>query len=481
MKSLKKNYFYNVLYQVLVIILPIITTPYISRVLGATNIGIYSFTLSITTYFILFGSLGTSLYGQREIAYVQDDKYKRSKVFIEIFLLRLITMLISMFIFYFVFVNSKNDYKIYYTVLFLELVASVFDISWFYQGLEEFKKIVIRNTIVKIISIISIFIFVKNQNDLLKYFIIYVLSNLFGNLSLWINLKKYIGKIELKQINVFKHLKPTLVLFLPQIAVQIYTVLDKTMIGAIIVDKSETGFYDQSQKIVKILLATITSLGTVMLPRISNKFSKKEYEAIEKYVYKSFNVVIMLALPLIIGLCVCIDRFVPIFFGNGYEKVSILIKIISPILLLIGLSNVIGYQYLLPMKKQKQYTISVITGAITNLLVNLLLIPRFGAVGASIGTVMAEFIVTLVMLLFVKDNFKIYMLLMYFIKYLLVALIMGIICYGLSFIPLKSIYIIILQILVGSISYFGILLLLKDSIIINIFNVIIEKMIKNKK
>lgn len=481
MKSLKKNYFYNVLYQVLVIILPIITTPYISRVLGATNIGIYSFTLSITTYFILFGSLGTSLYGQREIAYVQDDKYKRSKVFIEIFLLRLITMLISMFIFYFVFVNSKNDYKIYYTVLFLELVASVFDISWFYQGLEEFKKIVIRNTIVKIISIISIFIFVKNQNDLLKYFIIYVLSNLFGNLSLWINLKKYIGKIDLKQINVFKHLKPTLVLFLPQIAVQIYTVLDKTMIGAIIVDKSETGFYDQSQKIVKILLATITSLGTVMLPRISNKFSKKEYEAIEKYVYKSFNVVIMLALPLIIGLCVCIDRFVPIFFGNGYEKVSILIKIISPILLLIGLSNVIGYQYLLPMKKQKQYTISVITGAITNLLVNLLLIPRFGAVGASIGTVMAEFIVTLVMLLFVKDNFKIYMLLMYFIKYLLVALIMGIICYGLSFIPLKSIYIIILQILVGSISYFGILLLLKDSIIINIFNVIIEKMIKNKK
>ena len=197
-KSITKNYIYNLIYQVVVLILPLITAPYISRVLGAENIGIYSYTISIVTYFILFGSLGIAIYGQREIAYLQGKPGEYSKTFWEIVMLRFLTISISVLIFYFVFAQ-QGQYAVYYRILLLELFATCLDISWFFQGLEEFKKTVIRNTVVKIISIICIFTFVKTSNDLLKYFLIYVFSTTIGNISLWLYLPKYLKKINIKK------------------------------------------------------------------------------------------------------------------------------------------------------------------------------------------------------------------------------------------------------------------------------------------
>ena len=162
--SLKKNYIYNLIYQLLVIVLPLITTPYLSRVLGAEGVGIYSYTLSITTYFVLFGSLGIAMYGQREIAYIRDDGTKKSKTFWEILLLRFATMSISLIIFIFMFANGEN-YNLYYKILILEIIANSLDISWFFQGMEEFKKTVTRNIIVKIISVICIFTLIKKAED----------------------------------------------------------------------------------------------------------------------------------------------------------------------------------------------------------------------------------------------------------------------------------------------------------------------------
>lgn len=201
-KSISKNYLYNLFYQILVIVMPLITTPYLSRVLGAEAIGVYSYTLSIATYFILFGTLGVSLYGQREIAYVQDDEKKRSIVFWEIVLLKTITMTISILIFWFTY-GMYGEYKIYYRILIIELISQCIDISWFFQGIEEFKKTVIRNSIVKLIFAVCIFIFVKSPNDLIKYIVIIAGANLFGNLSLWMYVPKYIKKNRIKKITYF--------------------------------------------------------------------------------------------------------------------------------------------------------------------------------------------------------------------------------------------------------------------------------------
>ena len=464
-KSIKKNYLYNLIYQALILIVPLITTPYLSRALGAEAIGIYSYTISITTYFVLFGSLGIALYGQREIAYVQDDKEKRSTVFLEILLMRFITLGISMLIFYLSFVK-QGQYSIYYKILILEIISNSIDISWFFQGIEEFKKTVVRNAIVKIISVICIFIFVKNTNDLLKYFIIYVLSTFLGNLSLWMYLPKYIEKVNLKNIKIFKHLKPAIALFIPQIAVQIYTVLDKTMIGAIVEDKAEVGFYEQSQKIVKLLLAIATSLGTVMSPRMASTFAKGDKEKIKEYLNKSFAFLMMLAFPLMFGMVSVASKFVPVFYGNGYDKVITLINIIIPIILIIGFSNAIGSQYLLPTKKQKEYTTSVVAGAIVNVLLNLILIKNWQSIGASIATVIAECTVTGLQIYFIRKEIDVLSIFKMSKKYFIASIPMFIVSLFLGRLIDNNIVSIIVQAFCGAIVYFVVLLCFRDDMIL---------------
>lgn len=469
-KSVTKNYIFNLLYQMLVLILPLITTPYISRVLGAENIGVYSYTISISAFFILFGSLGVALYGQREIAYLQEDKKNRSKVFFEIIIFRCVIMFISLTIFYITCVIGNNEYNLYYKILILEIIANMLDVSWLFQGLEEFKKTVGRNTLVKLISIISIFTLVKTKNDMSIYFIIYVFSILIGNLSLWLYIPKYIQKVKIKELDIWRHLKPTISLFIPQIAIQVYTLLDKTMIGLIIADKSEVGYYEQANKIIKMLLTIITSLGTVMMPRIASTFVKGNKKKIDNYMEKSFNMVFMLAFPLIFGIIAVSDEFVPIFFGNGYEKVIVLMKILCPIILLIGLSNVTGTQYLLPTKRQKEYSISVVCGSIINLVMNSILIFKLGALGASIGTVLAEIAVTCVQIFYTKGEFKWRKIIKISKNYIISSVVMFAICLIIGNIIVNNILSLLIQGLIGALIYGIMLFLLKDKFIFEILN-----------
>lgn len=481
-KSVKKNYIYNLIYQLIIIILPIITTPYLARTLGAESIGIYSYTISITTYFILLGSLGVAMYGQREISYALDDKKARTKVFVEILFFRIITMSISMIVFFFLFVRS-GEYSTYYKILLLELVATCFDISWFFQGMEEFKKTVTRNSFIKIISIICIFTFIKSPSDVNKYLIIYVLSTLIGNLSLWLYLPKYTQKIKIKDLNIVQHIRPTIALFIPQIAVQIYTVLDKTMIGSIISDKSEVGYYEQAQKIIKILLTIITSLGTVMVPRMASIFKQGEKEKLKEYMMKTFNFVWILSIPMIFGIINISKYFVPIFFGKGYDKVSILMNIISPIFLIIGMSTVIGTQYFIPTKRQKEFTISVTIGAIINIVLNSILIKEYASIGASIATVFAEIAVTSIQLFFIRKEIKIFDILKMSRNYILAGIIMfavNIVLDKFLLINLRDIINLIVQLVVGALIYVTVLMLLKDKFLGYIFGQIKGKF-KNQK
>ncbi len=461
-KSVAKNYLYNLFYQILNIIVPLFTTPYLSRVLGAESIGIYSYTLSIATYFILFGSLGVAMYGQREIAYVQDDKEKRSKTFFEIVIMRLITLGFSLLIFYLSFC-SKGDYSVYYKILILEIIANSLDISWFFQGLEEFKKIVLRNTVVKLASIICIFTFVKSANDLSKYFLIYVLSNLIGNISLWMYLPKYLKKIRLTELKMLRHLKPTFVLFIPQLATQLYTVLDKTMIGSMVADKSEVGFYEQAQKLVKLFLTIATSLGTVMVPRMASVFASGNQEKLKEYMKKSFHFILLITFALMFWIISISNKFVPIFYGEGYDKVKYLIIIISPILLLIGLSNVIGTQYLLPTKQQKKYTISVVLGAITNFVLNLILICLWQSVGASIATVLAEGVVTGAQFYLVRKEISIKDVISISKNYFLAAIVMFLVSIGIGAMISNPIISIIVQTLLGGVIYLLVLAVRRDN------------------
>ena len=464
--SVAKNYVYNLIYQLLTILTPLITTPYIARVLGAKNNGIYGYTMSIVTYFVLLGSLGITMYGQREIAYVQDDKNKQTKIFWELVIIKLFTYLISITCFFFIFCLN-GEYALYYKILIIEMLANLVDISWYFQGIEDFQKTVIRNLIVKTLGIILIFVFVKTRSDLWIFFMVYVLSNLIGNLSLWLYIPKYLNK-KIGKLKFRPHIKPIILLFLPQVAVQIYVVLDKTMVGKITHNMVEVGYYDQSQKIVKALLLIVSALGAVMCSRIANSFAKKKYDEIKEYMRNSVNMVLLISIPLIFGIFAISKDLVPIYFGKEYLPVIPLMNIASFILLAIGLNNVTGVQYLVQVGKQKIFTISVTVGALINVVFNLILINIFGTIGAMYSSVLAEFSILFIQLYFSRNYINVGYILKSSIKYLISGIFMFFLIYLFSNCFKNSIIILGIECFIGIISYFTMLVILRDKFFINL-------------
>lgn len=474
-KSIMKNYLYNLTYQILTLLLPLITASYLARVLGAKGNGIYIYTYTIVNYFILFGSLGISMYGQREIAYVQKNKTKKKKIFIELVLFRFITIAIASIIYYIAFMR-QGEYNKYYRILFFELLAAAFDISWFFQGMEDFKKTVVRNIAVRLISVCLIFLIVKQESDLNKYLAIYAFADLIGNLSLWFYLPKYFKGVKVKNINITRQIPAIVLLFIPQVSNKIYNMLDTTMLGKIITDKAETGYYEQSQKIIRVLLTLVTSLGTVMVPRMANMFANGEKKQINDCMKKSFNFTYLLSFPIMFGLIAISKDFVPWFFGPGYEKVVVLMNIITPIILLMGIANIIGTQYLLPTKRQKEFTLSVLAGVVVNFILNFIMINLWKSIGACIATVLSQLVVDLMQLHYVKNEINLKYMFKLGIKYLFASILMFIGCMSVRLV-FSGFICMMLQIIVGVLIYFGILIYFKDKFIYMIINKVKDKVL----
>ncbi len=479
-KSVAKNYIFNLLYQLLTIVTPLITTPYVARVLGVENNGIYGYTWSIVTYFVLFGSLGTALYGQREIAYIQNDRKKQTNVFWEILSIKTIAYLIVIIAFYLMFCLN-GDYSLFYKILVIELVANLIDISWFFQGNEEFDKTVIRNMIVKITGLVCVFLFVKNENDLWKYFLIYVLSDLLGNLSLWIYVPRYLEKSNKKKLHLKKHVKPIILLFLPQISVQIYAVLDKTMLGQLTKSMSEVAYYDQAQKIIKALLLVVSAMSTVMCSRVANSYAKNKINDVKKYLKQSVSMVWLIATPLVFGVFAVASEIVPIYFGNGYDAVIPLMCATSLILIGIGLNNVTGIQYLIQAGKQNIFTLSVTVGAVINVILNLVLIKLFGTIGAVYSSIISEFVILAIQLFYTKEVITIKDIIYSSIKYLVSGIVMFIVVILLGKILTPGLISLCIKIIIGALIYCSSLLVMKDKFTIDIINQILQTLKLKKK
>ena len=387
--SVKKNFIYNLSYQVLVMILPLITTPYISRVIGAEGVGIQSYTYSIANYFVLFAMLGVNNHGNRSIAMVRNDKEKLNRTFMSIYLIQVI-MSILMIILYIIYITFfAKSYKIIFIIQLIYIIGALFDINWFFFGMEQFKITVIRNTIIKLISVMSIFIFVKDKSDLYLYSIILALGTLISQLILWRFLVKHLKFTKVKFYEVRQHINSMLTLFIPAISVSIYKVMDKIMLGSMST-VTEVGFFANSERIISIPLGIITALGTVMLPKMSNLLSKGKSNEARKYIDLSLRFAMFISIGAMFGLIGVGKSIVPAFLGNGFEGCIEVVSLLSITLLFMAWANVIRTQILIPKKKDKVYIISTLLGAIVNILINTLLITRLGAIGAAVGTIFAE-------------------------------------------------------------------------------------------
>jgi O-antigen/teichoic acid export membrane protein len=463
-KSVSKNYIYNVSYQLLLLITPFITTPYLSRVLEPVGIGTYSYTYSIVSYFILLASLGVADYAQREIAYQQDDPHLQSRTFYEVNCIRFLLVGLSLCVYYFIVSSFSGDHLIYWYQA-LNIIAVLFDISWFFQGLEEFGKIVLRNFIIKFVSIVLIFVLIHEPSDLNKYVCLIGMMNVLSGLSIWLYLPKYLVAVPRREIKPFRNFSIIIQMFLPQIAIQIYTVLDKTMIGVMTGSPLENGYYEQAEKVVKMSLTIVTSLGTVMLPRIAYAYAHKDYETIRTSMMRSYRFVWFLTVPMFCGFIAVSNNFVPWFFGPGYDKVVPLMQILSGLVIAIGLSNVTGIQYMLPTNQQNKLTLTVVCGSVVNFALNLFFIPMMQSIGAAIASLIAEITVTAVQFYIVRNIFSITAIGRLSIKYLFSGLIMFVVTCLLSIYLKPSIIHTFITIAAGCLIYAGILLLTKDSML----------------
>lgn len=392
--SLKINIVFNMLYEVLVFITPLITTPYVSRVLQADGIGINSYTTSLLMYFTIFASLGTEHYGKKIIAEHRDDLTSYSKAFWEIELIKIFSTVCCLLI-WIAFAFLYKEYTAYMLVLSFTLLGAIFDISWLYGGLEKFQYTVIVNSIFKIISVIFIFLYVKGKDDVLVYTAIIAITTLLGNISMWLFLSKQVVKTKIEYSSVKKHLRETLVYFGPTIATSVYTVLDKTLIGIITGSNLQNGYYEQATKLINIVKSVcFNSINGVMLARASFLHSYAKDKLIEiKDV--SYHLITFLSIGSCFGLIGVSDVFVPLFFGEGYEAVVTLINILSIVVVIIGISSVANTIYYVAGGYMRKATKLILIGSLANLILNIMLITKYQSIGAAISTLIAESIVTI--------------------------------------------------------------------------------------
>lgn len=484
MSSAKKNYVYQILYQILVSILPFITSPYISRVLGVEGIGIYSYTYSIITYFKIFAALGISKYGNRAIAQTRDDKEQLNRTFSSIFALHGILSVIvigAYMAYWLVFVKANKTIAL---IQILYLVSELFDINWFYFGLERFKLTVTRNSIIKILTVLAVFVFVKNESHLWVYVLIMAVGNLVSTSAVWYFFSRFARFSKFTVMDMLKHLKPMLVLFFAVIAISVYSYMDKIMLGSMS-SMIELGYYENAWKMIEFPVGFIIALGTVMLPKISNLVSKGEYKEIDRYIYESMRFSIVVSVAMAFGLAGIAKEFSVIFWGSDFSASGRLMMILSACVILMSWNGVIRTQYLIPREYDKIYLLAVCSGALINFVVNYMLIPHYGSAGAAVGTVCAYIGICLVQTIYARKDLPIFRYFVESMPYVMIGFVMLITVRKIGTIMGCSIQTLFMEIIVGALVFvilsFGYAFIFKDEFILNRLKQIKVELVRRRR
>lgn len=406
-RSVKFNFVMNFILTASSILFPLITFPYISRVLQATGNGKVAFATSVLTYFTMFASLGIPTYGIRACAKVRDDKEKLSHLVQELMIINTVTMLLTYAVFAVCvqFIPEFSAERELMWINSISLVLNVFGVTWLYSALEQYAYITFCSLFFKIVSIVMMFLWVKNPADYVKYGAITVFAASGSYVLNFINLHKYVSLRKTGKYHFKQHLKPICIFFATSAAISVYTNLDVVMLR-FMKDNAEVGYYNAAIKVKTVLVSLITSLGTVLLPRLSFYVRAKDEKAFHDTIIKAFNFVFVLASAVTIYFMLFANETILVLSGKGYGPAVMPMILLMPTVLLIGLSNITGIQVLTPINKEKEVLISILYGAVLDFVLNLVLIPKFGASGASFATLMAEGIVLTVQCIYLRKMLK---------------------------------------------------------------------------
>lgn len=475
-KSVKLNMIMNAILTMSNIIFPLITFPYATRILLPSGMGKISFAASIVAYFSMFAQLGIPTYGVRTCAKIRDDKEKLSKTVQELLLINIITVLISYAVFAsaILAVPRFNREKELLIIMGISILLNAMGVEWLYKALEQYSYITIRSIIFKVVALLSMFLLIHNKEDYIIYGGITIFAASASNILNFINLRKHITLKPLGGYELKKHMKPMLVFFAVSVAATIYTNLDNVMLG-FMKDDTEVGYYTAAVKVKTILVSLITSASVVLLPRASLYIEKGEKDEFYRILNKTLRLILLMAIPLAIYFIMYAEESILLLSGKEFIDSILPMQIIMPTLIFIGMTNLIGIQMLVPMGKEKLVLWSEIAGAIIDLILNAFLIPIYGATGAAIGTLVAEFVVLIVQIIFVRDMVRNLIKDVSWFK----MLVANILAFVASFWVMIMNWGTFMTLLVSAIIFFGVygicLLLLRESLTKELFKSITSK------
>lgn len=474
MSSLKKNIAYQTCYEILIFILPLFTSPYIARVLGAEQIGVYSFTYSIAYYFQLFGMLGIKYHGTRTIAAVRDDQEQLNHQFNSILVLHVIVSMIATVAYLITCLFIKSEMRTIYLLQTFFVLSAVFDINWFFNGMENFKITVTRNSLFKVLTVICVFVFVKEKSDLWKYTLIMACGMSLSQSIVWIKIREYI-KFEWPTFkNVISHLKPMLILFLPILSVSIFKYMDKIMLG-ILSTKIEVGLYENAEKVIDIPSSLIIAFGTVMLPKMTNLNANGAEDVKNNYISLSFKYLMWVSLGMAFGIFAVADIFAINFWGEEFARCGTLLRILAISIPFTTYANIVRTQYLMPEGHDKIYLEAMISGVVINFSLNIILVRTMQSTGVALATLFTEiFVMIYQMIRTNKLQHKKYIV--SFTPFLIPSGIMVLVVSLINNRYSTSIIILLLEISIGAVVYIFISMIImiknKDFTIKNVIRII---------
>lgn len=471
-KKISINIFYNILNQIVSFIVPLILSPYVARVLSAELIGDYSYALANSSYFVLIEALGFSLYGMLKVSANRADKNYISTLFKEIMIAKFFLMVICIIVYTISFVWTSSDNKILCAIMIMNIISTGIDSTWFLMGMEDFKTTALRNIAVRLVNIVLIIILVKSEKDFLIYAIIMQLSNVISYIVVFPTVKKYIISSKVSFKNILKHTIKSLIYFVPGIVNTIFTSADKTVLWAF-ANSYEVGVYEQASKICSLCGSVINSISNVVMPRVTYLNHNASNEKSKKFMFKTLHYASVVAIAVTVGIICISDEFVPLFFGLGYEKSAVLLKILAFNVLMSILANYIGQQCLISNDKQNQYNIAISVGAILNVILNLFMVERLQSVGVSVASVVSSGVLFWVVLIFSREIISLKNIIQMDWKAIISAIIMFVTIYWLSF---DNLFItLVVKVVVGAAVYITILAILREEIIQEVFSNIIRQ------
>ncbi len=449
----KRNYIYNIIYRLSICILPLIVTPYVARVLGAQQVGIYSFTSTVACYFILFGKLGLDNYGNRSIASCRDDEEARSRVFWGIYLMQVVTSLLSILIFILLILTVIKENRSIYWIQLMYVGSVLFDVSWFFYGMEKFRTTTIRSLISRSLIILFVYIFVHSEMDLWIFTCIMSASFLFEQIMLVPFLIHQVRFVPLTKKDILCHIIPSIKLFVPLLALSVYHWMDKIMLGILVQSTAVVAFYTYAEGIINLPKGILTALDTVMLPRISHLVANHRIEESIQKMQHSIRFNSLVSCALCFGIAGVSPRFVPWFLGTEFTPTVLLTISLAMVMIPMSVADVVQTQYLIPFQKESVYIRSVSLGALINVILNLILIPFYGAFGAVLGTFGAELMVCAYQMLHIKDIYRFRQLYQTLLPFVLCGALEFAVTYSLCRLKISTLPLLILQVFTGGIVY----------------------------